>query len=1011
MSDVRRRMIRRVCVVAAAILMVSIPASSNLRAQSITSGALRGMVQHADGSGMAGAAVTIEIPSGGSFRELETRDDGMFTVPMMLPGRYDILVEIEGYQPVRHRGVIIAAGRTTTVSFTLEEKPPPITSVTEIDQPGITTGGLGRILTGADLLALEVRRDLTDLSRNVSDVVQPFAGWGGFGLSAGGLPVRRSRLFVDGMPESLLRHPGVPRDPPSAPAFSVDGTEQAQLLGSTPDGEWRGVAGTVLSAQTRAGQNRFTFAPFASWSGSQIGGKPLDNPGDSSASSFQVGATLRGALKPDTAHFFLRADYQSLEVPSAFPWEADTGRYQGQAVSLRSTIPIIGADVFGTPLESAVAPVVRTWKGGSVAGRVDWRLGQKSAFMLRGGFASWKESNSGLGWDAANDQGAALDARDVSMAMSLTTASGAYSNEARAGFWLSRREWTQTGGPETRLVGEGVRFGGNAALPGLFDTKSIGISDAIQWASGANAVKVGVSVDLTSYRQDYQFGSAGIFHFGDLDQFGDATATYFGSAVSARKDGFSAANVGLFLQDTYSLSSGLQLLVGVRWESQLLPKGEFTENQDWAAVSGLPVDSAFKDRRGIQPRIGFVLNPGNRGTWVFQGDLGLYSSGIEPSGYSEAITYSGGVDVRRGVGTFASWPDTPSEGSAPIAGKRMTLLTGDEKYRAPRTLKGQLGLTGSLGQGVLLQLAGSYHHTDFMLRRTDLNRAPGRTVATQEDRSVFGNLVQQGGLLTVVPRSSRRFADFDIVSALSPTGFSDHYELSASLQRQMARGLSVSASYTFSRTRDNLVGLLQVDPADQLSPFPEGVNGADWDAARSDLDVPHRVAALAEFRSGGRMPVTVVARGRWRSGLPFTPGFRPGVDVNGDLGGNNDPVSAAAVATAGSGALVSCDGSAVGQFAARNSCREKGVGALDLRFSVGFPAGRGRLALTLDALNLVSTTTGVIDHAAVLIDPTGSLTESNGVVTLPFLANPRFGTLSSRRTEPRLLRFGLRMEY
>ncbi len=415
MPDEQRRMIRWVCVVAVAILVVSVSGFADLQAQSVTSGALRGMVQNPDGSGISGAAVTIEIPSGGSFRNLDTKVDGIFALPMMLPGRYNILAEVEGYQPVRLRGVIIAAGRTTTVTITLERKPPPITSVTEIDQPGIATGGSGRILTGHDLVALDVRHDVTDLSRSVSETVQPFAGWGGFALAAGGLSGRHSRLFVDGVPEQLLRHPGVPRDPASAPAFSVDGIEQAQLLGSTPDGEWRGSAGTVLSAVTRSGQNRLRFAPFASWTGSKVGGKALDNPGDSSASSFQLGAAVSGALKPDTAYFFLRGDYQSLQMPSAFPWEADTSRYQGQPVSLRTTIPTIGAGSFGTQLGADVAPVVRTWKGGSVAGRVDWRLDKKSAFMLRSGFASWKETNAALGWDAANDRGAGLTARDLSL--------------------------------------------------------------------------------------------------------------------------------------------------------------------------------------------------------------------------------------------------------------------------------------------------------------------------------------------------------------------------------------------------------------------------------------------------------------------------------------------------------------------------------------------------------------------------------------------------------------------
>jgi hypothetical protein len=139
------------------------------------------------------------------------------------------------------------------------------------------------------------------------------------------------------------------------------------------------------------------------------------------------------------------------------------------------------------------------------------------------------------------------------------------------------------------------------------------------------------------------------------------------------------------------------------------------------------------------------------------------------------------------------------------------------------------------------------------------------------------------------------------------------------------------------------------------------------------------------------------------------------VDVNGDLAGNNDPVTSdAVVSPSGAGRLATCDGGTTGEFAARNSCRDNGVGSLDLRLSVALPFGGSgsRLALTVDAFNVVATTTGLVDHAALLIDPNGSLTTAaNGGVTLPLITNSRFGTLLSRRGEPRLLRFGLRLEY
>lgn len=1006
-------MIIRVCGMALGLVTASVSRSQVLAAQSITAGALRGTVQSTDGSPLAGAAVTIEGASGRALRNLETSGDGSFGVRMMLPGTYRVLVEVVGYQPVRRLGVVVAAARTTTVSFTLEQRPPPVTSVTEIDQPGATAGAMGRIVSERELRTFDFRRDATDLSRGVTEVSQPRDGRPGFAQIAGGLPGSYSRLFVDGVPEHLIRHPGLPGEAASAPVFQRDGANQGQIFGSTPDAEWRGVAGSVLGLQTRRGGNQAQLTPYATWSRSSLGGRKEQNPADSSASSFQLGVSLGGALVPDTAHFFIRADYQSLQTASPFPWENDTSRYLGQAASLRETIPAIGIDSFQTQLGGGVAPVVRTWKGGSGFGRLDWQLSSTSAVMLRAGYTTWKETNPDLASHAGNGAGDRLNARDISTAVSLTTAARSFSNELRAGFAASRREWTAAPLPATALVGEGVGVAGNPALPGLFDTQALSLSEGFQFVRGGHGLKAGLTLDYTNYRQNYRYGSSGLFLFGDLDRFGAANGTFFQTVATSAEAKFAVPEFGAYIEDSYTVSSELQLLFGFRYQTQVLPANKIASNQAWLAATGMQTDSVPQDRRGFQPRVGFVWDVQSRGDWVVQGSGGLYTSGIEPVTFAEAMLYDGDVTVRRGLGQFDTWPTVPGAAQAPDRGARLAFFTGAKGFRAPRTVKGDVGITRALRGGVTIQIVGSYHHTDFLIRRVDLNRSANPSGQSQEGRPVFGSLVQQGGMVSAAPGSSRRFQEFDVVSALSPTGFSDHYEVTATIDRQVVSSLSLLASYTYSRTRDNMVGALSPDPADRLSPFPEGINSAAWDESRSDLDIPHRVAATAEFRSGGRYPISLAARGRWRSGLPFTPGFRSGVDVNGDLGGNNDPVQAGSVPTA-TGGFATCDGGTVGGFAARNSCREKSVGSLDLRFAVNLPlrGGGSSLAFTVDAFNVVSSATGLVDRAAMLIDPTKTLsTDANGGVTLPLSSNPRFGTLLARRGEPRLVRFGLRVEY
>ena len=55
---------------------------------------------------------------------------------------------------------------------------------------------------------------------------------------------------------------------------------------------------------------------------------------------------------------------------------------------------------------------------------------------------------------------------------------------------------------------------------------------------------------------------------------------------------------------------------------------------------------------------------------------------------------------------------------------------------------------------------------------------------------------------------------------------------------------------------------------------------------------------------------------------------------------------------------------------------------------------------------------GIIDRALVLVDPNAALGPPvGGVYALPLVANPNFGTIQSRRNEPRLIRIGFGIDY
>jgi hypothetical protein len=281
---------------------------------------------------------------------------------------------------------------------------------------------------------------------------------------------------------------------------------------------------------------------------------------------------------------------------------------------------------------------------------------------------------------------------------------------------------------------------------------------------------------------------------------------------------------------------------------------------------------------------------------------------------------------------------------------------------------------------------------------------------------LYGTLKQEGALVGAVPGSDRRFAGFDAVYSLDPSGFSDYWGLSVGLERDVSRGLSVMTSYTFSQTTDNWFGARGDGPDAQLLPFADSGATGSWSRGRSDFDVPHRLVVGAEVRLGGRIAPRLAVLYRYQSGYPFTPGFRDGVDANGDGSARNDPafVTDTLPGAADIIAAQSCLRAQIGRFADRNSCRDPAVSSLDFRLAFTLVrTGRTTTELLVDVFGAVRTGTDLIDHALYLVDRSAQLQTSTatGVTTVPLVANPNFGHALARRDPGATVRVGVRVGF
>jgi hypothetical protein len=897
-------------------------------AQTPTTGSVRGVVRDELGQALRDTRVVLTEPSTGFERAVETGRDGRFEFNLLFPGSYDLLAERLWSQPVLIRGIPVRTARVYQVPIQLAAATPPVVEVKVVEyltgpfatnRPELSRAGASWWLSDLELKRLpDETRQITELGR--------FSSSSSAALETEGLPSRLSGIVIDGVPFVPADHPDLAIPMRPSVAFPRNTMSQAELLTNGLDVEWSEFPGGILSGYTERGTKRLAARVYGDWSGQWVAQSDDFNPDAVGHNMIRGGFLITGPVRPDTTEFVIGAEVRRVEAPMPRSW-ANTG--------LDSALLAIAGDSFTVDLAQYLRSQRHDIDIGSLFGRFDGRFSDGVGVNVRGSAGLFKSRNPDLGASHIPGIGSVVEGNDISGAVTLTGRLGASSGvEIRTGIEISSRDFMAGKSPATALVAGPIAFGADPALPGQFERIGFRGSGALHFRLGQHRMKLGSTAKVASFDQTYNYNRNGVFLFGGVDEFARLEGVFVQSVGPLPVARFGSSSMGGFFQDVWTVTPGVVLTGGIRIEGEFLPQNEVRLNEEWEELTGVRTTDLPSSIVKVSPRVGLTV--GTPRTWQAHAEFGVYDGEASPGVLAEAVTRTGPVEMRRGVGQLGQWPGTPDSVAAPVMGPALAIL-GPE-YRAPRTTRASLGITGSWDLNTRYSVAAVYRHTDFLPRRADLNLVATPLRHDQHDRPIYGFLEQQGALLAAAPGSNRRFPDFDLVSAINPDGWSDYWGITVQVERRMAGRISGTVSYTYSSTKDNWLSGNGGGPSIQLSPFPEDLGGHDWTEGRSDFDVPHRVVAGLELDLG---LVRFTGFYRFRSGMPFTPGFRTGVDVNGDGSFDNDPafVDDGIVGVSDLFGRWDCLRGQVGRFAARNACRGKGVHTLDARLAVPLPLG------------------------------------------------------------------------
>lgn len=987
------KLLLRALSLALAVGTTSVTAS----AQSIVAGSMAGVITDSVGNPLSGVHLILTQVASGITRDTETGREGQFEFLLLQPGEYQLFAERLGDRPVLVEGIPVGQGRRVTVTVALSPVALPVMNVSSAPygDAALKIGGRegGRVFTGLEIGRLPYRtRELSELGK--------FASNSSTSLAVEGLPSQFTGYVVDGALYQGALHAGLPRQEFATAGFAISEFEQAQMVTDGVDVEYHGMPGASLSAFTRRGTKQLEFGAYGDWMGAATTGADYLSGSDLSFNSARAGIVASGPIVKDTSHFVVGFEARKLESPFPSGWEA---------TSLDTALVSIAADSFTVDLSDYLEPRLSSTSLYSGFGRIDWQFGETTALMVRAEGASLKTTDPVLGRGRIPTRGVSLDGSDISGGASLATMiSRLFGLELRVGVTSSARDYSAGDLPVTSLAEGPVVLGTDPTIPAKISRFAFWANEVLHFRIPAHRMKLGGTARISSSDYTYAPWRDGGFSFGSLDAFANREGRYTQSLSTAPTANFNTAEIGAYLQDTWTPLPGVAITGGFRLDWEMLPKGEVWANEDWLTLTGLRNDSFPTTIFKFSPRAGLTVE---RSSYEVRADWTVHYGSVDPWNFAEAVTTSRGIDSQRGFNQLSSWPNPPDSMSAPVLGSTLTLLGPAPK--PPRTIRTSLGFTAGVGSSTTFDISGAYRHTDYLPRRHNLNLASLPSGQDQFGRDMYGTTSQVGGLIGTVPGSNRRFAAFDVVSSLDPDGFSDYWGISIALQRRVGSSFHFFASYTYSQTKDNWLSGLGGEPESQFTPFPDSLRDVDWADGRSDFDVPHVVTLGAEFDLG---LLRLGAFYRTQSGLPFTPGFRYGQDMNGEGSFTNDPafVDNQIAGVAELMSQWSCLEQQVAQFAERNSCRGPMINTLDLRLTLNTIRIVGNpIELVVDGLNLLDSGMDQLDGALFLIDPNGTTTIDpvTGTVDVPLIVNPNFGKPFVRYSTGRAVRLGARVNY
>ncbi|HKP11223.1 MAG TPA: carboxypeptidase regulatory-like domain-containing protein, partial [Blastocatellia bacterium] len=742
-------------------------ATPALAQQSVTAATLSGRVEDKDAAVIAGATVTATYIDRNQSWTARSDEQGRFRFAFLPLGKYHIKVEREGFAP-SDQEVTLLVGQAIDLSIPLSvgQIMEVVTAADQETSVEVARTQVAGIVTPREVDRLPLNgRNYLDLallipgvSRTNTGSNQRFAETSavpGTGLSIAGQRNLYNSFVVDGLSAN-----DDAADLTGA-YFSQEVIREFQVITSGGIAEFGRASGGVVNIVTQSGTRDWRGNLYGFLRNQRFDARnPLASRKDELTQA-QYGLSLGGPLRRDRTFWF--ANFEQTRRND----ELVVTIAPANVAAINRRLDLIGYS--GPRLETGVVP--SGFDTTNFFTRLDHRLNAKSQLAARYSLYDISAINSRtVGGLNAVSRGTALEDNDQTIALNnVTTASPVTLNEARFQYTRSRLSApvNDAAGPAVNIAGV-ASFGTATSSPLARDIDLVETADTFTHLRGGHIIKAGG--DWLYNRADILFPGAlqGVYAFTSLANFLSGTYGSFQQAFGVPSQFQSNPNVGLFIQDGWSVRPGLTVNAGLRYDAQFLP------------------DPIRTDANNFAPRFGIAYAPGDHRT-VIRAGYGLYFDRVPLRATSNALQRDGSKYV---VVQLA-----PGQAGAPVfpgvlAAQPANLVTKPNVTRIDPNIESSYSQQASLQ--VERQLTGSATLSVGYIHLRGLHLILSRNLNVPRFPASAG-----------VANLGRPDPDFGNVSRYESSGDSYYDGLIVAFNQRATRWASFRVSYTLSKTIDN----------------------------------------------------------------------------------------------------------------------------------------------------------------------------------------------------------------